>query len=362
MIADSDQLPSVVGGVAPILPDGTTGNDTAPFDPSAGRVVVLDFETTGLRADEDRAVSLALVEIVAGRRTGRELSFEFDPGRHVGKYATFVNGMVWKVDEESRRMFPSLGGFRGRWTMSAMRQDGKNWVPSGGLRNVTLLAGKPKFADRAEEIRDFIGNSVVAAHNAAFDMQFMNAELVRARRLPLSNPTICTRAVMFSAFGQPEFSFEQARAPLTPDFFTGYDLRPFGKPSLRGTKLDDAAAFFGVDTSERGADGSLHGALADARICADVLCEALRRGHVEWHANMMLTNGKLGTLAADWLLDRCRARLDTGDFVVSDGTSLPALALGTPERLLKLEGRLVKRLTPEEPERLTPGMLPSPWS
>lgn len=336
----------------------------SPFDPSSGRVVVLDFETTGLRADEDRAVSLALVEVVAGMRTGRELSFEFDPGRHVGKYATYVNGMIWKADDEARRMFPTLIRLGGRWMMSSMKQEGRDWVPAGGLRQVTTLAGKPTFADRADEIRDFIGNSVVAAHNAAFDMQFMNAELVRAGRLPLSNPTICTRAITFSAFGQPEFSFERARAPLTPDYFTGYDLRPFGKPSLRGTKLDDAAEFFGVDTSERGADGSLHGAMADARICADVLCQSLQRGYVEWHANMMLTNGKLGTLAADWLLDRCRARLDSGDLIVSDGNNLPALALGTPERLMKLDSRLVRRLTPEEPDRLTegdPGTFPAPW-
>jgi len=43
-----------------------------------------------------------------------------------------------------------------------------------------FLTGKPKFASQAQAFLDFIGDSPLIAHNARFDMGFINAELVRA--------------------------------------------------------------------------------------------------------------------------------------------------------------------------------------
>ncbi|MCK5296850.1 MAG: hypothetical protein KAJ75_08160, partial [Alphaproteobacteria bacterium] len=112
-----------------------------------GRVIALDFETTGLGADSgDRAVSLALVEIKNGKLTGKELSLEFNPRRSVPFHAFRVHGL-------SRE----------------------------------YLKDKPSFKNEAQKIVDFIGKDepLLVAHNAKFDMGFLKAEMRRARcKLP----------------------------------------------------------------------------------------------------------------------------------------------------------------------------------
>jgi len=47
------------------------------------------------------------------------------------------------------------------------------------------LRGKPLFKDKADEFLEFVGDSVLIAHNAQFDMGFINAELTRSDREPL---------------------------------------------------------------------------------------------------------------------------------------------------------------------------------
>lgn len=48
------------------------------------------------------------------------------------------------------------------------------------------------FADSIDEILEFIGDSILVAHNASFDYNFLNDELARIGRPPLSNPVIDT--------------------------------------------------------------------------------------------------------------------------------------------------------------------------
>ncbi|WP_302759450.1 PolC-type DNA polymerase III [Amedibacillus dolichus] len=48
------------------------------------------------------------------------------------------------------------------------------------------------FAECADQILDFIGDSILVAHNADFDYNFLNSELVRIGRKPLDNPVIDT--------------------------------------------------------------------------------------------------------------------------------------------------------------------------
>lgn len=43
-----------------------------------------------------------------------------------------------------------------------------------------------------DELLDFIGDSVLVAHNADFDYNFLNDSLIRAGREPLMNPVIDT--------------------------------------------------------------------------------------------------------------------------------------------------------------------------
>ena len=48
------------------------------------------------------------------------------------------------------------------------------------------------FAECVDEILEFIGDSILVAHNASFDYGFLNAELERIGRKPLMNPVIDT--------------------------------------------------------------------------------------------------------------------------------------------------------------------------
>jgi DNA polymerase III epsilon subunit-like protein len=42
-----------------------------------------------------------------------------------------------------------------------------------------FLADKPLFHERAGELLEFLGDAQLVAHNAGFDMRFVNAELAR---------------------------------------------------------------------------------------------------------------------------------------------------------------------------------------
>jgi DNA polymerase III epsilon subunit-like protein len=42
-----------------------------------------------------------------------------------------------------------------------------------------FLADKPMFADAADEFLAFVGDAPLVAHNAGFDIAFLNAELKR---------------------------------------------------------------------------------------------------------------------------------------------------------------------------------------
>ena len=66
---------------------------------------------------------------------------------------------------------------------------------------ITLLTGisddmvrhAPKFADVADEFLKFIGDSVLVAHNAGFDMRFLNHEVNRLYEdYRVGNPSLCT--------------------------------------------------------------------------------------------------------------------------------------------------------------------------
>lgn len=60
--------------------------------------------------------------------------------------------------------------------------------------NITnaVVANAPNIEEVIDQILDFIGDSVLVAHNATFDYGFINAELERLGRKPLQNPVIDT--------------------------------------------------------------------------------------------------------------------------------------------------------------------------
>jgi len=165
------------------------------------REIVLDTETTGLNpVTGDRVVEIGGVELFNHIPTGKHFHHYLNPERAMADDAFQVHGL-----------------------------------------SDAFLADKPRFAEIAEDMLAFFGDATLIAHNAPFDISFLNAELERTRRAPLANPVIDTVAL--------------AR-----------DKHPGAKVSL-----DALCKHYGIDTSRR----VLHGALLDSEILADVYLELI---------------------------------------------------------------------------------------
>lgn len=110
-----------------------------------------------------------------------------------------------------------------------------------GLGN-EFLADKPVFKQIAQEFIDFIADSRLVIHNASFDMKFLNAELEWA--------------------GFAKISMEQA-----------LDTLALARKKFPGAQasLDALCRRFAIDNSSR----TLHGALLDSQILAEVYLELL---------------------------------------------------------------------------------------
>ncbi len=102
------------------------------------RQVVLDTETTGLSAVEHRIIEVGCVELADRRYTGHTLHHYVNPERSVEAGAQAVHG-IGDAD----------------------------------------LADKPRFAEIAAELREFITGATLIIHNAPFDVGFLDAEYAR---------------------------------------------------------------------------------------------------------------------------------------------------------------------------------------
>lgn len=107
------------------------------------------------------------------------------------------------------------------------------------------LKGEPKFAELAADFLDFVGDAEVLIHNAAFDLGFLKAELSRT--------------------GLPGLG---EQCPITDTLALARALHPGKRNSL-----DALCERYGISKAHR----SLHGALLDARLLADVYL-AMTRG------------------------------------------------------------------------------------
>jgi DNA polymerase-3 subunit epsilon len=164
------------------------------------REIVFDTETTGLNpATGDRMVEIGCVEIFNRVETGRHFHAYFNPDREMPSEAEAVHG----------------------------------------LSNI-FLSDKPRFAERVEELLEFIEDSPLVAHNAGFDFGFLNSEL--------------------QGCGRPAVSMHRMVDTLT----IARSRHPGAKHSL-----DALCMRFGIDRSHR----VKHGALLDAQLLAQVYVE-----------------------------------------------------------------------------------------
>jgi len=130
-----------------------------------------------------------------------------------------------------------------------------------------FLRDKPLFADIAQAFVDFIGDAKLVIHNATFDMKFLNAELswVRRAAIPMDQ-AIDTLAIA------------RRRFPGSP------------------ASLDALCRRFGIDNSSR----TLHGALLDSEILAEVYLELIGGKQPDFALNVSQGGMNQGDDMDDW--------------------------------------------------------------
>ena len=121
-----------------------------------------------------------------------------------------------------------------------------------------FLRDKPVFKFIAQEFLDFVGDAKLVIHNASFDMKFINAELGWLGIKPLP-------------YDQAIDTLEIARRkfPVSP------------------ASLDALCRRYGIDNSAR----TLHGALLDSEILAEVYLELIGGRQPDFGLSTMATGG-----------------------------------------------------------------------
>lgn len=164
------------------------------------RSVLFDTETTGLDPlTGHRVIEIAALELMNDLPTGRHFHVLIHPDRDIPEDAARVHGIT-----------------------------------------LDRLAGKPRFAEIADDLLAFLDDGPLVAHNAPFDFGFLDAELARLGRAPLD------RARMVDTL-----ALAKARFPGLPN------------------SLDALCRRFAIDLSER----TTHNALLDCRLLAQVYVE-----------------------------------------------------------------------------------------
>jgi DNA polymerase-3 subunit epsilon len=166
------------------------------------REIVFDTETTGLDPIQgDRIVEIGCIELVNRFPTGKTLHCYFNPQRDMPEQALKIHGLTGE-----------------------------------------FLKDKPLFADKVEELIAFLGDAQLVAHNAMFDLGFLNAELERAGRTAVSRERMIDTLLI-------------ARR----------------KHPGAANRLDDLCQRYAIDNSRR----IKHGALLDAELLAEVYVELI---------------------------------------------------------------------------------------
>jgi DNA polymerase-3 subunit epsilon len=168
------------------------------------RQVVLDTETTGLEPHlGHRIIEIGCVEVVNRRATGRHFHQYLNPERDIDAGAAAVHGMTREK-----------------------------------------LADKPRFAEIAAQLLEFVDGAELVIHNAPFDVAFLDSELARW---------------IAEAGGEPVTV--RGRCRVLDTLALAREMHPGQRNGL-----DALCKRYAVDNSHR----QLHGALLDARILADV--------------------------------------------------------------------------------------------
>ena len=167
----------------------------------AMREIVFDTETTGLKPEDgERIIEIGAVELVNRFPSGRTFHAYINPdGRQVHPEALRVHGIT---DE--------------------------------------FLADKPMFSAIANDFLEFIHDARLVAHNATFDMGFLNSEFSRLGFDAIGNDRVVDTLLL-----------ARSKHPMGPN------------------SLDALCSRYGIDNSRR----DKHGALLDSELLAEVYIE-----------------------------------------------------------------------------------------
>ncbi|PRC92961.1 DNA polymerase III subunit epsilon [Solimicrobium silvestre] len=170
------------------------------------RQVVLDTETTGLNPRTgDRVIEVGCVELIDRKLTGNNFHVYINPERDSDPRALEIHGLTTE-----------------------------------------FLSDKPKFADIAASLSEYVQGAELIIHNASFDMGFLDAEYAK---LKLS-------------------SFTSQVLNVVDTLATAKEMHPGKRNSL-----DALCDRYGISNAHR----QLHGALLDSELLADVYL-AMSRG------------------------------------------------------------------------------------
>jgi DNA polymerase-3 subunit epsilon len=221
------------------------------------REIVFDTETTGLDWRDERVIELGGIELVNRFPTGRTFHRYINPqGRQIHAEAQAIHGI-----------------------------------------SAADLADKPSFADIAEEFIEFIDGAHLVAHNAGFDIAFINAELAR-----LGHPSVEQNRVIDT------LAIAKRKHPMGPN------------------SLDALCRRYGIDNSRR----TKHGALLDSELLAEVYIE--------------LIGGKQAALGLDTFVSGPSSAVETTTIEISIRARPAPLAPRVTEAELAAHSLLVKEL------------------
>lgn len=163
------------------------------------RQIILDVETTGLEIEQgNRIIEIGCVEMVNRRLTGNDFHRFVNPDRDSEAGALAVHGITTEQ-----------------------------------------LADKPRFAEIAQDLVEYLRGAELIIHNADFDTGFLNAEFSRLDGLPTVS-SLCS---------------------VTDTLAMARRLHPGQK-----NNLDALCRRYNVDNTRR----DNHGALLDAQLLAEV--------------------------------------------------------------------------------------------
>jgi DNA polymerase III subunit epsilon len=189
------------------------------------REIVLDTETTGLDPfTGHRIVEIGCIELVNCISTSTTFHVYLNPERDMPAEAEAIHGL-----------------------------------------SSAFLADKPKFADVAEGLVEFLGDAKLIIHNAGFDLTFLNAELDRLKRKPIGRDRVVDTLAL-----------ARRRHPGGPN------------------RLDDLCVRYGIDNSRR----TKHGALLDAELLAEVYAELVGGRQARFSLDRERTVARTVTVAA----------------------------------------------------------------